>query len=100
MTTVHPATRAFDISVEHAYSDDTNEISAFLLGSRRVEVHEMLDRWRGADYVYLKLRGEDNIIYILRHQEESDCWAMTMFQVSALPTVASGPRHPPPPLQC
>ncbi len=51
----------------------------FTLGSRVIEVAEILDQWHGSDYRYFKLRGEDDSVYILRHEEAADKWELTMF---------------------
>ncbi len=58
-------------------SDQTPQ--RFALGQRLVEVEEIIDQWRGEDYRYFKLRGDDDGIYILRHDEAAGRWEMTMF---------------------
>jgi hypothetical protein len=50
------------------------------LGSRSVEVVEIIDRWYGPDHRYLKLKGDDGAVYLLRHDERADRWELTMFQ--------------------
>ncbi len=50
------------------------------LGSRRVEVVDVIDRWYGPDHRYFKLRGDDGAIYLLRHDEAADRWELTMFE--------------------
>jgi hypothetical protein len=54
-----------------------------VLGGRRVEVVEVIDRWYGPDHRYFKLRGDDGAIYLLRHDERSGRWELTMFQRDA-----------------
>lgn len=51
----------------------------FLLGSRNVEVRQVLDRWLAPDHRYFKLIGEDGATYILRHDVEHDGWQVTLF---------------------
>lgn len=51
----------------------------FLLGERRIEVTEIIDRWLGPDHRYFKIVGEDGATYILRHDVPSDRWELTMF---------------------
>jgi hypothetical protein len=51
----------------------------FGLGARSVEVAEILDRWPGADYSYVKLRGGDGATYILRHDETGGSWQLVQF---------------------
>jgi hypothetical protein len=50
------------------------------LGERRVEVVEVIDRWYGPDHRYFKLRGDDGAIYLLRHDERTDRWELTLFE--------------------
>ncbi len=59
----------------------------FSLGSRRLEVVEILDRWRGEDHEYFKLVASDGDRYVLRHDREKEEWEITLF--------ISGP-HPSP----
>lgn len=51
----------------------------FYLGTRAIEVTEILDRWLDPEYRYFKLRGDDGGIYILRHDQTTDRWEMTLF---------------------
>ena len=53
---------------------------AFYLGEQRVEVNEVLDRWLAPDHRYFKVQADDNSIYILRHETESNDWTLTLFQ--------------------
>jgi hypothetical protein len=90
---------AFEVSVEFAGAPECGaRLLAFTLGSRGVQVRQMIDRWYGTDYCYLKLEGEDVAIYILRHDERTDCWAMTLFQTDPQQAQPIGPRHPPQPM--
>jgi len=51
----------------------------FTLGQRVIKVEAVIDQWRGVDYRYFKLRGDDGAIYILHHDEKGGRWALTMF---------------------
>jgi hypothetical protein len=51
-----------------------------ILGDRRVEVSEVLDAWLSPDYRYFKLKGADGGIYLVRHDEQSGVWELTMFR--------------------
>ncbi len=51
----------------------------FQLGSRQIEIVDVIDRWLGPDHRYFKVRGDDQGVYILRHDAASQCWEMTMF---------------------
>ena len=51
----------------------------FWLGAREVEVIEVLDLWPSEEYRYFKLRGDDDGVYILRHDHRTDRWELTLF---------------------
>jgi len=48
-------------------------------GGRPIDVVEMIDQWYGADYRYVKVKGSDGAIYIIRFNEIDDERALTMF---------------------
>ena len=54
--------------------------TSFLLGEKKLEVSEIIDRWYGPDYLYFKVRADDSNIYILRCDETNDEWELEMFQ--------------------
>jgi hypothetical protein len=51
-----------------------------ILGDRRIDVAEVLDAWLAPEYRYFKLRGADGDTYLLRHDERSHTWELTMFR--------------------
>ena len=51
-----------------------------ILGDRRIAVAEVVDAWLAPDHRYFKLRGEDGDTYLVRHDERSDTWELTMFR--------------------
>ena len=51
-----------------------------ILGNRRTAVAEVVDAWLAPDYRYFKLRGEDGNTYLVRHDERSNTWELTMFR--------------------
>ena len=53
-----------------------------ILGDRGVVVAEVLDAWLAPDHRYFKLRGSDGDSYLVRHDERSDTWELTMFRAS------------------
>ena len=55
---------------------------AFLLGDRRVEVKQVIDRWLAPDHRYFKVVGNDGQTYIIRHDPYADRWELTTFQAS------------------
>jgi hypothetical protein len=58
------------------------EPRAFLLGTQRLEVLQIIDRWLAIDYGYFKIEASDGSIYILRHDDLSDLWELTLYQGS------------------
>jgi hypothetical protein len=52
---------------------------AIVIGSRRIAVTEVLDRWLAPDHRYFKLQGDDGDVYIVRHNTIADVWELTMF---------------------
>ena len=51
-----------------------------ILGDRRIAVADMIDAWLAPDYRYFKLKGDDGDTYLVRHDERSDSWELTMFR--------------------
>ena len=51
-----------------------------ILEDRRIPVAEVTDAWLAPDYRYFKLRGTDGDTYLVRHDERSDNWELTMFR--------------------
>jgi hypothetical protein len=51
-----------------------------ILGERRIAVAEVLDAWLAPDHRYFKLKGEDGDTYLVRHDERSNNWELTMFR--------------------
>jgi len=52
-------------------------------GERRIDIIAIIDQWYGPDYRYVKVRGQDNSIYILRCDEICDRWELIMFSARA-----------------
>ena len=55
-----------------------------ILGDRRVVVAEVLDAWLAPDYRYFKVRVADGDTYLVRHDEHSDTWELTMFRAEGV----------------
>jgi hypothetical protein len=51
-----------------------------ILGDRRIAVEEVIDAWLAPDYRYFKLRGSDGDTYLVRYDERSGSWELTMFR--------------------
>jgi len=60
------------------------------LGSRKVEVSEIQDRWLAPDYRYFKLAGDDDSVYIIRHNMESLEWELIFYRKSGIPLNVRG----------
>jgi hypothetical protein len=52
----------------------------FWLGRRQVEIVHVLDRWLAPDHRYFKIIGDDQGLYILRHDPQNDLWEMIFFK--------------------
>ncbi len=50
-----------------------------LMGTRKIEVRKILDRWLAPDHRYFKVVGHDNAIYIIRHDQVKWQWKLTFF---------------------
>ncbi len=48
--------------------------------SRTIEVKKVLDRWLNPNYRYFKLLGNDDGIYIVRHDINTGDWGLTFYQ--------------------
>jgi hypothetical protein len=66
---------------------------AVWMGVRRIAVAEILDRWLAPDHRYFKFRGDDEGIYIIRHDVVGLNWQMTFFQDRTVD--AAGSVRPP-----
>ena len=55
------------------------EPRAFWLGERRLDVHEIVDRWIGPDQRWFKVRADDGDLYILRYDELPGVWELAAF---------------------
>jgi hypothetical protein len=50
------------------------------LDHRHVELVELLDCWLAPDHRYFKMRAEDDATWILRHDQPSGRWELTLYQ--------------------
>lgn len=72
---------AFEVEVETAADAAGESVPLrFHLGRSRIEAVEILDRWPGVDHAYVKLRGSDGAIYILRQDRSRGAWQLVLFQ--------------------
>jgi hypothetical protein len=62
---------------------DTREAPQSLYrGERRIEIVEIVDRWYGPGYRYIKVRGDDGSVYILQLDEVSHQCELMMFSAA------------------
>jgi hypothetical protein len=81
----HPTAPAENSSLKirtecYARHRGEEEPRAFFVDHRRVVITEILDRWLSPDHRYFKVRGDDICVYILRHDEATDQWEMTVIK--------------------
>jgi hypothetical protein len=76
-----PEPRLLSVGVE-CYAGHRGEQTprTLILGDRRIVVAEVVDAWLALDYRYFKLRGTDGNTYLVRHDERSSTWELTMFR--------------------
>ena len=66
----------------YAEEGGAEKLRRFRFDDRVVEVADNIDQWHGADYRYVKVRGSDGNVYVLRHDEVRAEWELTMYQRS------------------
>jgi hypothetical protein len=60
----------------HAGHRGDEEPSAFMLGARRLDVVEIVDRWVAPDRRYFKVATENGQQMVLRHDTASGQWEL------------------------
>jgi hypothetical protein len=48
----------------------------FAIGERLVEVARVIDRWMTPDYRYFRVAGDNERVYVLRHNAASGKWEL------------------------
>ncbi len=56
------------------------QLRRFRFDCRVIEVADNIDQWYGEEYRYVKVRGCDGGIYVLRRNEIRAEWELTMYQ--------------------
>jgi hypothetical protein len=76
-----PEERLLNVGVE-CYAGHRGEQTprTLIVEDRRIAVAEVLDAWLAPDYRYFKLRGADGNTYLVRNDERSSTWELTMFR--------------------
>ena len=62
-----------EVSVYAGYRYPERPLS-FKLLERTFRVEEVLDRWFGEDYLYFKVRADDQKVYLLKYDQQQDLW--------------------------
>lgn len=52
----------------------------FILGKRRIDIADVLDRWLGEEYDYYKVRDPNGDTFILRRDTDELTWEIWMYQ--------------------
>lgn len=68
------------VECDARYPDLPTTPRRFFIGDKAIGIEEVIDRWFGPEYSYVKVRTEDKDIYILRHDELTQRWELTLFQ--------------------
>jgi hypothetical protein len=66
----------------------------FNIGRRRIDVVDVIDRWLSPEHRYFKVKGDDEAVYILRHDVPRAHWELIMFDAQS---AHSSPRGEVPP---
>jgi len=61
----------------------------FCFNGLRVDVIETLDQWHGPDYRYVRIKGDNGGLYILRFDEILAVWELTMFESERAQTLSA-----------
>ncbi len=68
----------FDIEVScysgHRYGERP---VSFKLLEKNFAVKEIIDQWYGEDYLYFKIRADDQRVYLLKYDQAKDRWSLT-----------------------
>jgi hypothetical protein len=51
-----------------------------VLGEQRIDVVDVLDQWLAPDHRYFKVRGGDGDTYIVRQDNQSGDWTLSVFR--------------------
>jgi hypothetical protein len=81
------------IQVEcHAGYRGDEEPRAFTLGTTRLAIVEILDRWADPEHRYFKVKTDDGRTLILRHDSTSDEWELAALVGADRPPAPSAPK--------
>ncbi len=52
----------------------------FYIKARKIEIVRIIDRWVGPDHRYFKVLGDDDGVYIIRHDADAWKWELTFYK--------------------
>jgi hypothetical protein len=50
------------------------------MGQRIIRVVEVIDSWLSPNHRYFKIKGDDEALYIIRHDPHNSHWQLTFYQ--------------------
>jgi len=56
------------------------------MGNRKIEVKDVQDQWLSPNHRYFKVHGDDNAVYILRHDPETGDWDLAFYNRANAPS--------------
>ena len=56
----------------------------FSIGTRNIEVLDVIDQWLAPDHRYFKVKGDDDGIYILRHDVAANRWELILYDARGI----------------
>jgi hypothetical protein len=55
------------------------------MGQREIRIVTVMDRWLAPDHRYFKVLGDDDSIYIIRHDPYLHVWELIFYRQKDLP---------------
>ncbi|MFQ5329729.1 MAG: hypothetical protein ACE5D4_07060 [Thermodesulfobacteriota bacterium] len=66
-----------EIEVEAYSGFKANERpKTFTVAGRKIEAEEIVEMWRGEEYDYFKINGDDGQLYTIRYDRGQDGWEL------------------------
>ena len=64
------------------------------MGTCRIDIVAVEDRWLAPEHRYFKLIGDDDGLYIVRHDTRLDVWELTFYEAREARSKAPASPHP------
>jgi len=78
-----PMSERLSVTVECYAGRGEQTPRRFTLAGRTIGVADVVESWLAPDHRYFKVRGADGGTYVLRHDEETGVWELTLFARAA-----------------